>query len=302
MELLRRCQDNLALVQKRADKLEASANSMVPKSELDLAQAATKKAFEKIAELEETVMTADSKALKLQEATEAAEAENTKAKSEISSLRKELSQFKSSFKMADTEALKLRKRAEQAEHDLRSLSVHHSSAWLPHWLEKSVVKYIADAHVVLSKGFSSANHTAYRASVASHAAWTQHVDPHVRQGVNFVKAKAVLAFAEGTKRLESAGVRLPTSMVTAKESHRRFFHAASTSDTTAQLLATLHSVGSWVHKQAHTVVTELEVLVVQTANKHPSLRLVAEKPLSMVAVYLILCEFWNNVGDSSDLR
>jgi cell division septum initiation protein DivIVA len=263
---------------------------MVVKAELEAAEtSAAKKAAEtaeaKLAKLESELQNTKNQAGKLEEKASSAETELAKAKEETSKLEREVSQVKASFKTADNEALKLRQRVDEAEKKLKEFYEHHTSAWLPHWLQETAGKSLSSAGVVLKNATSTASTAAVRGSDIAITVFRTKVLPITLKYVWKAKTGGVTFAAVVAKRLAEKNITVPPAIqniykVAAEKAKSSKFgrKAQKWSAFTAQV----------ARKHFSVVVTELESLLVQAASVKPSLAPFAQKPTSTIVVYFVL--------------
>jgi predicted RNase H-like nuclease (RuvC/YqgF family) len=266
-------------------KCESKIGSMVGKADLEAAEKAAAAAQSKLAKLEAELKAAKTQAEKLEKKASSAESELAKAQKTTSALEREVSQVKASFKTADKEALILRERVEEAENKLKDILEHHSSAWLPHWLEETAGKRLSSAGIALKDATATATTTAVRGGDIAITVMRTKVLPITVKYFWKAKAGGVTLATFVAKRLSEKNIVIPPNVKKAvSEAYEKF--KASPYTEKAQVWSGI--VKEHVATHGAVVVSELESLVVQAASMFPSLAPLGQKPVSTFVVYFVL--------------
>lgn len=185
-------------------------------------------------------------------------------KEKLQSLEKELSKSRSTH----TKELKyIQDRADSLEQQLHELAIHHQVTWLPHWLDQSLgkVKNSTEKYV------AAANNT-----------WQQHGVPLMITSLNtanraFITSKDILT-RYWTSFVESSFYASLKSYSADVYAFLRSYNVIARVDDEARAAT----------RQFNKVFVELETAVIKFAGKYPQLAVFTEKPLSAVAVWLLL--------------
>ena len=278
-------------------KFEASIAGMVPKAEVAAAQKIAEAARQAETAAEATLSTLKSDLAAAKDAAALHEKKASTATSDQLKLQKENYQLKSSFKLADNEVFQLKQRAEQAENALAQLEKHHSSAWLPHWLDKT---FFAQGGVWLQGATNTTREALSKATTAASVAWGTHIAPKAAGAVvawsalnitETVKAKSSEVFAAGSHLLAQRNItfEMPASVTSAVNTVKTHFSDVASSDVVVKTKHHAAAALATLQQQTSLVVNEIETVIVSALKGHPALASLTEKPVSTYMVYLLLC-------------
>lgn len=218
----------------------------------------------------------------VKEKFESLEKDHAKAKQEIASLTRTISQTRASYKVADSEAAILRERVAEAEDALEQCQRHQATAILPKWMEDYV-------QITLVRAWYAVKRTLSQMQITSRKFWKQQGSPMVkticRTTSKFVATVSTAGYEKITQIFTSA---LPATALDALSNIKTKMGDAWSSEAANNVRKAVYAGFRRLLKEADTVIAELEGLLCHFVKDIPALAFLTKKPFSRMTVVVLL--------------
>lgn len=219
-----------------------------------------------------------------------AEKEIIELKKKALTLEKKLLQARENSGLVDSEVSQLRRRIEEADRALKELSAHHTSAWLPHWIEQRVSRILQETRHAARAGVRQGQAAALQVYNLSVFVWKTHAYPMFETVLKALREKTLALSQTAGVFLADRGIAWPASFAANLQASLKTVKAAWRSKTANRLKSGIANGFVTLVDNYHMVIAELQQVIVKLARQYSWMESLSDPTLAKCAAYIIACE------------